>query len=360
VAFVFVAATLPNLLLSPIAGAYVDRWDAKEVMVVSDLLRAAIILLIPLAAVTNVVFVYPLVFAVTSISIFFRPARVVALPRIVREDELLTANSAMWIGETIADVIGYPLAAVFVTFLGSALPLAFWIDAATYGASAALIFSIVVPPIARRESEGEERPTVRADLRAGYRFLRNETVLLANTLQATVAQFTLGVLIALTPFYAKGITAGLAVDEKAAYGFLEAAIGAGNLIGGFAIGFLGSRLARGKTVIVGYTVLGACVMALGLIGNLGLAIGLMFGIGVANMVFVIPSQTMFQERTPAEMLGRVVGFRFALVFGSMTIAMAVSGLIAASVGTAVVFILFGLITVLAGLAGLLVPAVRDA
>jgi MFS family permease len=185
-------------------------------------------------------------------------------------------------------------------------------------------------------------------------------VLLANTLQATVAQFTLGVLIALTPFYAKGITAGLAVDEKAAYGFLEAAIGAGNLIGGFAIGFLGSRLARGKTVIVGYTVLGACVMVLGLIGNLGLAIGLMFGIGVANMVFVIPSQTMFQERTPAEMLGRVVGFRFALVFGSMTIAMAISGLLAASVGTAVVFILFGMITVLAGLAGLLVPAVRDA
>ena len=360
VAFVFVAATLPNLLLSPIAGAYVDRWDAKEVMVVSDLLRAAIILLIPLAAVTNVVFVYPLVFGVTSISIFFRPARVVALPRIVREDELLTANSAMWIGETIADVIGYPLAAVFVTFLGSALPLAFWIDAATYGASAALIFSIVVPPIARRAGEGEERSTVMADLRAGYRFLRNETVLLANTLQATVAQFTLGVLIALTPFYAKGITSGLAVDEKAAYGFLEAAIGAGNLIGGFAIGFLGSRLARGKTVIVGYTVLGACVMALGLIGNLGLAIGLMFGIGVANMVFVIPSQTMFQERTPAEMLGRVVGFRFALVFGSMTIAMAISGLLAASVGTAVVFILFGMITVLAGLAGLLVPAVRDA
>jgi MFS family permease len=360
VAFVFVAATLPNLLLSPIAGTYVDRWDAKDVMVVSDLLRAAIILLIPIAAVTNVLAVYPLVFAVTSISIFFRPARVVALPRIVREDELLTANSAMWIGETIADVIGYPIAAVFVTFLGSALPLAFWIDAATYGASAALIFSIVVPPLAREPRDGEARPTVVADLVAGYRFLRNETVLLANTLQATVAQFTLGVLIALTPFFAKGITTGLAVDEKAAYGFLEAAIGAGNLIGGFAIGFVGSRFARGRTVIVGYAVLGACVMALGLVGNLGLAISLMFGIGVANMVFVIPSQTMFQERTPPEMLGRVVGFRFALVFGSMTIAMAVSGLLAASVGTTAVFIVFGLTTVLAGLAGILVPAVRDA
>jgi len=78
------------------------------------------------------------------------------------------------------------------------------------------------------------------------------------------------------------------------------------------------------------------------------------------MVFVIPSQTMFQERTPGEMLGRVVGFRSALVFGSMTIAMAVSGLLASSVGTAPVLVVFGLTTVVAGLAGLLVPAVRDA
>ena len=49
----FLAATLPNLFLGPIAGTYVDRWDQKDVMVVSDLLRAAIVLLVPIAAVTN-------------------------------------------------------------------------------------------------------------------------------------------------------------------------------------------------------------------------------------------------------------------------------------------------------------------
>lgn len=361
VAFVFVAASLPNLFLSPIAGTYVDRWDQKDVMVVSDLLRAAIILIIPIAAVTNILLVYPLVFLVTSISIFFRPARVAALPRIVREDELLTANSAMWIGETIADVIGYPLAAVFVAFLGSALPLAFWIDAATYTASAALIFTIVVPPLPKAETgEEQERPTVIADLLAGYRFLRNETTLLANTLQATVAQFTIGVLTALTPYYARGIVVGQPIREEAAYGFLETAIGVGNLIGGFVIGTIGARLARGRMVIVGYTAWGACVAALALTGNLAIAIGLMFGSGVANMIFVIPSQTMFQERTPADMLGRVIGFRFALVFGSMTIAMAISGILAQFAGAAAVIGLFGLMTMLTGLAGIFVPAVRDA
>lgn len=361
VAFVFVAATLPNLFLSPIAGTYVDRWDQKDVMVVSDLLRAAIILLIPIAAVTNLIVVYPLVFAVTSVSIFFRPARVAALPRIVREDELLTANSAMWIGETIADVVGYPLAAIFVAFLGAALPLAFWIDAATYMASAALIATIVVPPVPPLE-EGHARPTVLADLRAGYRFLRGEATLFANTIQAAIAQFTVGILTALTPLLARGLVTGPDIKDKAtaAYGFLEMAIGAGNLIGGFVIGIIGSRYARGKTVIIGYTVWGLCIAALALSGSLPLALGLMFGSGIANMIYVIPSQTMFQERTPPDMIGRVVGFRFALVFGSMTLAMGISGFLGQAFGVAPVIGLFGLMTMVAGLAGLFVPAVRDA
>ena len=57
-------------------------------LVVSDILRAALVLLIPLAVIVNVLLVYPLVFLVTAISIFFRPARVAILPQIVEEDEL--------------------------------------------------------------------------------------------------------------------------------------------------------------------------------------------------------------------------------------------------------------------------------
>ena len=149
VAMVFVSATLPNLLFGPIAGTLVDRWDHREVLVVSDILRGAVVLLVPIAAVTNILLVYPLVFLITTISIFFRPARVAILPRIVQEDELLTANSAMWVGETMADVIGYPLAGLLVVALGNALPLAFWLDAATYVASAGLLSTIVVRAMER-------------------------------------------------------------------------------------------------------------------------------------------------------------------------------------------------------------------
>ena len=134
VALVFVAATLPNLLFGPLAGTLVDRWDHREVLVVSDILRAAVAV-VPIAASTNILLVFPLVFLLTTISIFFRPARVAILTRLVREDELLTANSALWVGETIADVIGFPLAGLFVALVANAVSVAFWFDGATYLAS---------------------------------------------------------------------------------------------------------------------------------------------------------------------------------------------------------------------------------
>jgi hypothetical protein len=89
-------------------------------------------------------------------------------------------------------------------------------------------------------------------------------------------------------------------------------------------------------------------------------LALAFGIGVANMVFVIPSQTLFQERTPQQLMGRVVGFRFALVFGAMTFAIAFGGFLAEVVGTTTVIATFGLVSMAAGIAGWFVPAVRDA
>ncbi len=141
---VFLVATLPNLLFSPIAGTLVDRWDHREVMIVSDLLRAGVVLLIPIAAVINLWLVYPLVFLVTTISIFFRPAKGAILPRLVASDDLIAANSALWVGETFGDIGGYVVAGLFVALLGTQLPLAFWVDSVTYVGSAILIGSMTI------------------------------------------------------------------------------------------------------------------------------------------------------------------------------------------------------------------------
>jgi MFS family permease len=175
-----------------------------------------------------------------------------------------------------------------------------------------------------------------------------------------VGQFALGISIALTPSFVQMTFNQSGFGWQAAYGFLETSLGLGSLIGGFAIGLIGTRFALGRMVIAGYALWGLLVFLFALSGNLGVALGLTFGQGVANMIFIIPSQTLFQERTPSELMGRVVGFRFALVFGSMTIAMLLGSVLGQLVGPAPVIAVFGLVTVGAGLTGLLVPAVRDA
>jgi MFS family permease len=247
------------------------------------------------------------------------------------------------------------------------------VDSATYVASAMLLTAIAVRALtpaevqeaeaaARAASPGLPKRRFRfiEELDAGWRFLRSEASLLANTVQAAICQFTIGIAIALTPAYAFTVFGNSEFGWQAVYGFLETGIGVGNLLGGFVIGLIGARFGRGKLVTGGYAVWGLLVVLLALTNNVGIAIGLAFAQGVANMVFVIPSQTMFQERTPSSLMGRVVGFRFALVFGSMTVAMGTGAVLGEFLGVTVVLAFFGLVTMATGLVGTLVPAIRDA
>ncbi|HEU4671593.1 MAG TPA: MFS transporter [Candidatus Limnocylindrales bacterium] len=360
VAATFISATLPNLLLGPLAGTLVDRWNQKDVLIVSDVLRAAAVLLVPVAAIVNVFLVFPLVFAITTVSVFFRPAKDAVLPRLVAEDQLVAANSVRWLGETLADIVGYPLAGLFATFLGSALPLAFWFDAVTYLASAVLVAAIAIPPAPRSE-ESAAGEGVLAELRAGWRFLRGQQVLLANTIQGVTGQVALGVVLVITPIYAAVVIApNGGPDEKTAYALLETAVGLGNLVAGFAIGLVGARLAKGRMVVAGFIIDGLSLAGLGLVGGLPAALALMVGSGVGNMVYVIPSQTLFQQLTPPDMMGRVLGFRFAAVFGAMTLAMGVGGIVATIIGVQATFLVFGVAMALTGVAGLFVRSVREA
>ena len=362
VGLTFLAATLPNLLFGPFAGTFVDRWDQKRVMVASDLIRAGLVLLIPVAAAHGTFLVYPVVFTVTTVSIFFRPARSAVIPRIVPTEDLTPANGAMSTAETIADLAGYPIAGLFVAFLGSALTLAFWFDAASYIVSAALVLSMAIPPVVR--SAGPiVAGTVRrffSEVAEGWRFLRSEQALFQNTVLSGVAQLSTGALIALSVVYARDVLQGTLIPYPQSYAAIDLAIGVGNLVGGVTIGAIGARWRKGPLVIAGYVLLGLATAAMGMTGNELLALGCATVAGVANMIFIIPTQTLFAERTPQDLMGRVVGIRSSMVLGPLTLAMAVSGLIAQALGPSAAFVGFGLLTTAAGAAGLLFPAVRDA
>ncbi|CAN5670752.1 hypothetical protein BH23CHL7_BH23CHL7_13300 [soil metagenome] len=359
---VFLAAALPNLLLGPIAGTFVDRWEHKTVLIVSDLLRAAMVLTIPFAAMVDVIWVYPIVFLVTTVSLFFRPAKVAMLPRIVRKDDLMAANSATWTADTLADIAGFPIAGLLVAFLGADLAVAFAIDAATYVVSALLIGLVVVPPLVREAAPrvGSAIGAFARELVDGWRFLRGEATLIQNTLVSAVAQASVGVTLALTIVYARDWLDGTIIPYPQNYAAIETAIGIGNLVGGLAVGAVGNRLRKGWLVVAGFIVMGLATIAFGLTGNVLLALAAAVVIGVANLVYIVPTQTLFIERTPIDLMGRVVAFRSTLVFGSMTGAMALSSALAESIAVGWVIAGFGALTFAAGVVGALLPAVRDA
>jgi MFS family permease len=366
---VFAAMTVPSVLVGPLAGALVDRWDRKRVMVGSDLARAGLVGLIPVVSGLSVGLVVGLVFLLAVVSSFFRPARSAALPQVVSEEDLLTANSAMWIADTVSDLAGYGLGGMFVALLGSSLALAFWIDGASYLASAALVAAVVIPPIVRSVSgaggEGSgpggapAGTSVRTEMAEAWRFLRAETVLLATTVQAAIAEYGLGALTVLSPLLVASLALG-GTDAPTAYGFFEMAMGVGLVGGGVVVGGLATRLPKGPAIIAAFTALGGLLVALSVNGSLPVALALAVGVGLANVAFVVPSQTIFQQRTPGEMLGRVVAIRLALVNGVLALAMVTSGALAQVLGLRPVLAACGLLTAAIGLAGLAVRPIRRA
>jgi hypothetical protein len=106
--------------------------------------------------------------------------------------------------------------------------------------------------------------------------------------------------------------------------------------------------------------MGIATVVLGATSDEVLAVGAAVIIGVFNLVYVIPSQTLFAERTPAGMMGRVVAIRSSLVMGALTGAMAVSSGLAEHLDAGLIIAATGLLTMVAGGLAAAMPAVRDA
>lgn len=354
---VFAAVTVPATFVGPVAGALVDRWDRKRVLVGSDLIRAAIVAFIPVVSGIHIALVMILVFVLASVSSFFRPARTAALPQVVPDEDLMTANSAMWLADTGSDLVGYSLGGLFVAFLGSQLAMAFWVDSASYLVSAMLVAAVAIPPLARTAEAATV--SLRADLLSGWHFLRSETVLLATTVQAAVAEYGLGALTTLSPLLIAALPLG-GVEQPTAYGMFEMVMGVGLVGGGVVIGSTANRLPKGRSIVVAFVALGAVVALLASAHSLPVVLVLAAAVGLANVTFVIPSQTIFQQRTPGEFLGRVVAIRLALVNATLALAMITSGGLAQLVGFQPILVACGGLTLAAGLAGLLFRSIREA
>ena len=360
VGFTFAATAIPNILLGPLAGAFVDRWDRRWTMIGCDLVRAALVIAVPYAILVDVALVYVMAFLIATVTLLFRPAKTAVIPQIVKERDLVTANSASSVADGAADLVGLPLAGVLVVTLGS-LELAFILDSATYVLSAILLLGVSVPR--DPEAAAQARLSLRAiwrEMAEGWHFLTHNAQLFTNTALSTVAQLAVGAEIVATVPYAERVLETGSWAPMEVYAWMLGAIALGSVVGGLAVGAIGERVAKGPMVIAGFIGMGVSLAAAGLVTHPLVAIGLFFVVGLSNMLFIIPTITLFQQRTPGRLMGRVVSSRQALVFGAIAASMAVSGVLADAIGAGTVLVIFGGICAGAGVIGLLLSPMRNA
>lgn len=141
-AFVMSMTIIPVFIVSPISGVYIDRWNKRKTMYVSDFLRGIFILLIPFFFIKSGSFIpiYILVFLSFSAGRFFIPAKMAFIPEICGKQDIFLANSLISITAAAAAAIGVGLGGIIFEKYGAVL--SFNLDAATFFISALAVFFI--------------------------------------------------------------------------------------------------------------------------------------------------------------------------------------------------------------------------
>jgi MFS family permease len=314
---------LPYALFLPFSGVLADRGNRKALMIGADLGRGACMLgLLFVGSEETLWIAFPLVFLATAFSSLFKPAMSSVLPALVGDEENLVKANGIWSQmDALSFVLGPALGGVLV-LLGEPR-LAFLINGLTFLISAATLLFVRVPPreAAERREGGEEGWL--SETVAGFRFLfkENEGVLAAFTLTITGIGLMGGAMWTLTVVLAEE-TFGLGGQGT---GFLNAAYGAGGLLGGLVVGAAASRLGLGSTFIWGTAISSAVAILFGLSPAGVLPFVLILALGVTDVFSDVASTTVLQTGTPNELLGRVFGaFESTLIF-SMLVGAAVIG-----------------------------------
>ena len=172
VSWMLISFTLPVAVIGPIAGVFVDRWNLKRTMIISDLIRAIIACL--LAFSTELYQIYFLVFALSCVSCFFLPAQTVAIPSVVSKEELLVANSINAQTIQVIRVISPAIAGALVAWAGE--KACFYINSLSFGLSAVLLSTITLKGTIPEAAKGIR--SIRVELMEGLNFIAKHRALL--------------------------------------------------------------------------------------------------------------------------------------------------------------------------------------
>jgi MFS family permease len=296
--------------------------------------------------------VFILGFAISSAGVFFDPAKLAILPELVPPGRLLRANSLLSTGENLTEILGWAFAGLLLASVSTSA--AFELDAATFAASAVALALMRYTPAASAAAERSAR-ALWGDLKEGFSFLGHDRGLRANTLMIVVCVAGLGAAYPLTFLFAVEVLGGGA----GAFGALEAAVGAGFLIGSLLLVAMATRVHKGPVMIMGLALMGACLALVATTEAVWIAAVPLAVFGLANAVVLIAVDTYLQEVVPQGMRGRVLGTRFTITQGTYALSVLVGGALAAVVDVRALFVVAGAIVATSALLGLLTREVRD-
>jgi CRP-like cAMP-binding protein len=312
-------SSVPTLVFGLVAGVFVDRFDRKTIMIVSVVIRAALVAAIPLSlAVTgDILWLYVIVLLSASVQQFFDPANDSVLPEIASDEELAAANSLMAIAQFGSTAIGFALAGLLI---GTSQELVFWIDAATFLFAGLMISLVVVQPLVVEE-EATVGDIVR-NLGDGARFILNSQVLRSATLLRGPAMVVFGLQnVLLLPFAIEVLDA-----TEFEYGLQEGITSVGFVIGSLLMARYADRIREGSWLVLSFLGMGIAGLLYALSSNVWLAIALIGVSGVLNAPSFVASRLINQRNTPREMRGRVFSTAYVIRDVAYLVGMGLAGL----------------------------------
>jgi Na+/melibiose symporter-like transporter len=303
-AILFVVELLAALLLGPVGGSLVDRWDLKRTLIVTNLLQA--VTLLPLLTVNGdrIWPAYLVVAAQAMLTQINDPAALALLPRVVSADQLTTANAANSTSASLARLIGSPLGGLAVGLGGIGTVVA--VDAASF-LLVALAMGFVgadTRSITVDEGTGE---TIEVGVVAGLRAIERVRSLRWLIVVDGVGQIAQGFFVVLFIVFIVDRLGGGGVEV----GLVRGSMAVGAIVGAIAIAKLGKNVGPIRLLTVGYA--GMAVVSFvfwnaPLVSTQLWVYMVIFGMsGVPGSSMGVGLTTAVQQFSPPGMLGRVAG-----------------------------------------------------
>jgi len=352
------AALLPQILIGPFAGALVDRWSRRRVMIVADIaialatLGLAVLFWLNVAQVWNI---YVLLLIRATGAAFHWPAMQASTPLMVPQKHLSRVAGLNQTLSGLAGILIPPLGALAIEVLPMQGVLA--IDVVTALPAIVPLLFIAIPQPARTitpEAAGR-KPSLWADMREGLRFMLSWKALMMLSVVGVMINMLGRAAASLAPILIMQHFKGGALQ----LGWWQSAAGAGMVIGGLILGIWGGFRRRVVTQMLALILDGLVIIGIGLSPNeaFRLALVLIFFVGILESIVMGVGGAMFQTIIPPEVQGRVFSLLMSVSQGLAPLGLLVAGPIADALGVSFWYVLTGIMIAVMGASGLLVPAI---